>query len=287
MTDLSCLDELPILFDTLKICQLSHQQKQLIAQIDNALPQTQCGLCGHIDGCLPYAYHIVVHGKVHNLCVPGGQAVTDTLYQILRHQQNTTPLSATPSKWQTNPATNRPIEVLAVINETDCIGCTKCIPACPVDAIVGSAKHMHSIISELCTGCELCLPPCPVDCISLVPNPNPTNESRRQQKQTRLRQRYHHHLNRMTTNIAIGNKPVVSAIESALSNNLHDDKTTHVNASVAKNTIELAKLRTQIKKLSKQLAGKDSEPLRQKLAILTDQLTTLQNHHENSHHEDT
>lgn len=276
MTDITGLSNLPILFSPLNIHTLSTQEQTLIAHIDQVLPQTQCGLCGHIDGCLPYAYGIVVQGEAHNLCVPGGQAVTDKIYQLVHTHQNITPLVATPSKWQTDHRTNRPIEVRAIIDEDDCIGCTKCIPACPVDAIIGTAKHMHSILTDLCTGCELCLPPCPVDCIRLVVQPQVIDDGQRQKQQQHLRQRYHQHLNRVVKNISTGNKPVVSSVESAISNAISSEKQQHIDKNVAKNTIELAKLRTQIKKLTKQLAVKHDEQLHHKLDELTHQLATLE-----------
>lgn len=276
MTNSTGLSDLPVLFNPLNIQTLPTQEKTLIAKIDQVLPQTQCGLCGHIDGCLPYAYGIVIKGEAHNLCVPGGQAVTDKIYELIQPHQHITPLAATPSKWQNDPRTNRPIEVRAVIDEDDCIGCTKCIPACPVDAIIGTAKHMHSIITDLCTGCELCLPPCPVDCIRLVVKPRTIDDNQRQQEQQHLRQRYHQHLNRVAKNITAGNKPVVSSVESAMSNVISSKQQQHIDKNIAKNTIELAKLRTQIKKLNKQLSIKHDEQLRHKLDELTHQLATLE-----------
>lgn len=268
-------DALPVLFQPLALHTLCTSDQRLIAQIDEQLPQTQCGLCGHHDGCLPYAYGMVVHGEAHNLCVPGGQAVTDAVYELLKpHRPTLAPLSATPSKWQTDPATNRPISVRAIINEDECIGCTKCIPACPVDAIIGTAKHMHTIISDLCTGCELCLPPCPVDCIRLVPHPTPADDDR-QKAQKHLKKRYHQHLNRVTKNMAEGTKPVVSTIESAITSITSQTQAPNIDESVAKNTIHLAKIRTQIKKLTKQLAVQDNPTTRQQLNDLNAQLTAL------------
>ncbi len=251
------LSSLPILFNTLNIEELDDKHKIIIRQIDEILPQTQCGLCGHIDGCLPYAYGIVMNGEAHNLCVPGGQAVTDDIFAIMdKHGKTLARLLATPSKWQNDPVTERPIEVRAIIDESDCIGCTKCIPACPVDAIIGTAKHMHTIITELCTGCELCLAPCPVDCIDLAPYARSRTNDERRTKQDHLRHRYHQHLNRVAQNIMGGTKPVVNAVESAIANVMTDNHTEVMDKDYAKNTIELAKLRSQIKKLSKQLALK-------------------------------
>lgn len=272
------LDNLPILFDSLNLSQLNDRQIAMISQIDVLLPQTQCGLCGHPDGCLPYACGIVMQGERHNLCVPGGQPVTDAIHQVLSsHDVDTANLTATASKWQTDPNTHRPIEMRAVIDEDECIGCTKCIPACPVDAIIGTAKHMHSIITELCTGCELCLPPCPVDCIQLVPHEQTPDDSERIKNQNHLRRRYHQHLNRVASNISAGIKPVVSTVEATISNAINQESNTHINESVAKNTIEMAKIRTQIKKLTKQLAIRDDAALTTKLTQLQDKLSLLEN----------
>jgi electron transport complex protein RnfB len=130
----------------------------LIEAIDRLLPQTQCGQCS-FPGCRPYATAIAEGRADINQCPPGGDAGIRALADLLDREFK--PL---------NPANGieKP-KVVALIVEEDCIGCTKCIQACPVDAIVGAPKRMHTVIAELCTGCELCLPPCPVDCIELVP----------------------------------------------------------------------------------------------------------------------
>ena len=127
-------------------------------QIDALLPQTQCTKCGY-EGCRPYAGAIAAGEAQINQCPPGGAAGIEALARLLGHA--TLPL---------NPVNGieRPLMV-AVIDETRCIGCTLCIPACPVDAIIGASKRMHSVIASHCTGCDLCLPPCPMDCISMVP----------------------------------------------------------------------------------------------------------------------
>lgn len=132
----------------------------LVQRIDALLPQTQCGQCGH-PGCLPYA-EAVAAGADHNGCPPGGQATADALAKLL--QRPALPLD-------TRRGPHYPMQRLAVIREDECIGCTKCIQACPVDAIVGAARLMHTVIADECTGCELCLPPCPVDCIDMVSVP--------------------------------------------------------------------------------------------------------------------
>ncbi len=273
MTDCTTrLDDLPILFEPLALATLSDDKRIRIAQIDALLPQTQCGLCGHHDGCLPYAYGIVIQGESPNLCVPGGQAVSDGIASIL----SVKPQPATPSKWQIDPISHRPIEVRAIIREDDCIGCTKCIPACPVDAIIGTAKHMHSIITELCTGCELCLAPCPVDCIDLVEHPRHIDDSTRQKEQAHLRQRYHKHLNRVAKTIEDGTKPVVSTIESQMVNVMNTAPSQAIDAQNAKNTIAAAKLRTQIKKLGKQLAVRADDELQARVDALSRELAILE-----------
>ncbi|MGH8159020.1 MAG: electron transport complex subunit RsxB [Rhodanobacter sp.] len=132
----------------------------LAAQIDALLPQTQCEQCGY-HGCRPYA-EAIARGEVEiNQCPPGGAAGIEKLAMLL--QRPVLPLN--PEHGIEKPRT------LARIVEADCIGCTKCIQACPVDAIVGAAKLMHTVIADDCTGCELCVPACPVDCIVLLPMP--------------------------------------------------------------------------------------------------------------------
>lgn len=130
----------------------------LAQRIDALLPQTQCTKCGY-DGCRPYAEAIAAGAADINQCPPGGDEGVARLALLLGREAK--PL---------NPANGayRPPQV-AVIDEAACIGCTKCIQACPVDAIVGASKLMHTVIASWCTGCELCLPPCPVDCIALEP----------------------------------------------------------------------------------------------------------------------
>lgn len=163
----------------------------LIREIDALLPQTQCGLCGHRDGCLPYAKSIA-EGEEANKCVPGGQPVADALAKLL----NRSSLPAETSVWPVQ-ADGRPQRMKAIIREDECIGCTKCINACPVDAIIGSGKLMHTILTDFCTGCELCIPPCPVDCIDLVEDTQALpNEQQRIAEQDDLRQRYYAHIQR-------------------------------------------------------------------------------------------
>ena len=214
------LTNLPILFETLDIERLPADIQAKISHIDACLPQTQCGLCEHPDGCLPYAAAIVLDNEPYNKCVPGGQPVTNAIAQIMDIDNHEAILSAAPSQWPIDATSERPTEVRAVIREDDCIGCTKCIPACPVDAIVGTGKHMHTIFTDLCTGCELCIAPCPVDCIDLVTVERELSSSERTTEQEDLRQRYHTHLRRVTEQLAdsSNSRPVVSMVEAKLNN---------------------------------------------------------------------
>lgn len=267
------LNNLPILFDSLKIETLPADVQEKIARIDGSLPQTQCGLCDHADGCLPYAVAIVMDGEPHNKCVPGGQPVTDTIAQIINADMPT--LSAEPSKWPLDGTSQRPVEVRAVIREDDCIGCTKCIPACPVDAIVGTGKHMHTIFTDLCTGCELCIAPCPVDCIDLVTVERTLSTPERTLEQEDLRQRYHTHLNRVSKQLAdsSNSRPVVSMVEAKLNNAA--SQSLNISEAQAKNTIAAAKLRSKIKKLEKQLSVRPNESKQAELNELKAELAQL------------
>lgn len=238
----------------------------LIALLDAELPQTQCGLCGHIDGCLPYATAMVNAQEAANLCVPGGQPVADRLAALLQR----TPLTVAPSDWPV-AADGRPQRMLAVIREDDCIGCTKCVVACPVDAIVGSGKVMHSVISSDCTGCELCIPPCPVDCIDLIPNPILPSIDQQQQQQDQLRQRYQQHLARQAATAAT--RPILSAKQSTLAIAPTLSVPTRQDPQVM---VKLATLRSQINKLQKQLRAYPDDLARQtQLGELQAQLDAL------------
>jgi electron transport complex protein RnfB len=132
-----------------------------VKDIDALLPQTQCGECGY-SGCLPYAEALAQGTAAINQCPPGGVATVKALASLLR--QNAEPYLAAAENNTRPPA-------IALIREDECIGCTKCIKACPVDAIIGSGKLMHTVISHECTGCGLCVSPCPVDCIEMVAEP--------------------------------------------------------------------------------------------------------------------
>ena len=132
----------------------------LMLRIDALLPQTQCTRCGY-PACMDYARAIAQGEADINQCPPGGTAGIDELARLLGRAPK--PL---------NPANGLELpRTLALIDEEVCIGCTKCIQACPVDAILGASKVMHTVLVDECTGCELCIAPCPVDCISMVPAP--------------------------------------------------------------------------------------------------------------------
>lgn len=127
----------------------------IVDQIDQILPQTQCGQCGY-PGCRPYA-EAIANGDNINKCPPGGQATIEKLADLLgvEVQESAHDLDE--------------VKTVAFIHEDMCIGCTKCIQACPVDAIVGGTKAVHTVIKDECTGCDLCVAPCPTDCIEMIP----------------------------------------------------------------------------------------------------------------------
>lgn len=270
------LTNLPILFNSLDLERLPAATQAKIARVDACLPQTQCGLCDHADGCLPYAVAIVIDNEPYNKCVPGGQPVTNAIAQIINQDSSDTqPLNAEPSKWPIDASSQRPVEVRAVIREDDCIGCTKCIPACPVNAIVGTGKHMHTIFTDLCTGCELCIAPCPVDCIDLVTVERTLSTAERTLEQEDLRQRYHTHLRRVSKQLAdsSNSKPVVSMVEAKLNNAA--SQSLNISEEEAKNTIAAAKLRSKVKKLEKQLSVRPNESKQTELEALQAELTQL------------
>jgi electron transport complex protein RnfB len=146
-----------------------------VSEIDALLPQTQCGECDYA-GCLPYAEAIIQGVAPINKCPPGGVATVKALGVLLG-------VDSSPFVAEAESNTRAPS--VAVVREAECIGCTKCIKACPVDAIIGSAKLMHAVVTHECTGCGLCVAPCPVDCIEMVEVP--AAEYDKQQ----ARERYH------------------------------------------------------------------------------------------------
>jgi electron transport complex protein RnfB len=131
----------------------------VVDKIDALLPQTQCGRCTY-PGCRPYAEAIANGEAEINQCPPGGEATMLALADLLGRD----PLPLNPEHGEVKET-----KTVVHIDEQLCIGCTLCIQACPVDAILGAAKQMHTVIVDECTGCDLCIPPCPVDCIYVVP----------------------------------------------------------------------------------------------------------------------
>ena len=176
----------------------------IIDEIDRLLPQTQCERCAY-PGCRPYAEAIIVAGAPINRCAPGGHKTMQAIATLLKRPEE--PLEPEHAALSHFP------KKLAKIDESKCIGCTLCIQACPVDAIVGAAKQMHTILEDACTGCELCIEPCPMDCIQLEPTnpPLPTwivGESEDILEQAALsRERFRAH----NTRIQKKNKPTIPA----------------------------------------------------------------------------
>jgi len=141
--------------------RLKIQSDPLVEQINALLPQTQCGQCLY-PGCKPYAEAVAKGEADINQCPPGGQEGVTALAELL---------GVEPKALNAELGVQKPPAVAFII-EKDCIGCIKCIPPCPVDAILGASKQMHTVISAECTGCELCIAPCPVDCIIMLPIEN-------------------------------------------------------------------------------------------------------------------
>jgi Na+-translocating ferredoxin:NAD+ oxidoreductase subunit B len=153
----------------------------IVARIDALLPQTQCTRCGYA-GCRPYAAAVASGEAQINQCPPGGSATIESLARLLN--RHTLPLN--PTNGVEGPA------LIAWIDESRCIGCARCLPPCPVDAIIGAAKFLHTVIPAQCTGCELCITPCPVDCIEMRQAPPGT-----QNNPDLNRARYHAHNDRL------------------------------------------------------------------------------------------
>jgi len=131
----------------------------VVDQIDSILPQTQCGQCS-FPGCRPYAEAIAKGEADINQCPPGGESTIIALADLL---------GLDPKPLNPENGIEEDIKTVVYIDEQVCIGCTLCIQACPVDAILGAAKQMHTVITDECTGCDLCIPPCPVECIHIIP----------------------------------------------------------------------------------------------------------------------
>lgn len=161
---------------------------KLIDRIDAILPQTQCQQCG-FTGCKPYATAIAEGRADINQCPPGGE---EGIYQLAEL------LNIKPKPLNTAHGVQKP-KAIAFIDESACIGCTFCIRACPVDAIVGAAKLMHTVITAECTGCELCIAPCPMDCINMIPaqEKNLLDQQAQKEAANHARARYQFRLQRL------------------------------------------------------------------------------------------
>jgi electron transport complex protein RnfB len=161
-------------------------QNNLKEKINSILPQTQCGKC-EFSGCEPYA-EAISEGKADiNQCPPGGKSGILKIAKLLKVDYK--PLNE-------RYGIEKPKEI-AIIEEDKCIGCTLCILACPVDAILGASKNMHTVITEECTGCELCIAPCPVDCIKMIPLDFEDDEITKRKKSDLERKRYEFKKQRM------------------------------------------------------------------------------------------
>jgi electron transport complex protein RnfB len=158
---------------------MQYNNEQLIQKIDDILPQTQCRRCNY-PSCKDYAMAIVNNTAKINQCPPGGQEGVKKIADILHTEEialNTKDHGEVSEK------------KIAIIDEDVCIGCTLCIKACPVDAIIGSNKMIHSVITSQCSGCDLCLPVCPVDCIEMITDPIPWDEARKTDTKIRFERR--------------------------------------------------------------------------------------------------
>ena len=175
--------------------------------INNLLPQTQCTKCG-FNGCLPYAQAIAAGQAEINRCSPGGENTIQALAQLLG--KKSLPLA--------DDVIPTPIQQVAVINEKHCVGCTLCLKACPVDAIIGAGKMMHTVIADWCTGCDLCVARCPVDCIAMAAKPDDITPPAAAEN----KQRYHLHQQRFAVK-----SPAVTATTLA-------DKQSMIQAALAR-----------------------------------------------------
>ncbi len=252
----------------------------MIDAIEDLLPQTQCGKCKH-PGCRPYAEGIAA-GEAINHCVPGGQATINALADLLGE----IPMQLNPD-YGVTPAQRQ----VAFIREEECIGCTKCVQACPVDAIVGAAKFTFTVIVDECTGCDLCIAPCPVDCIDLVDLDQPllTDPVERKPKADKLKGRYLFRNARLATEKAL-RKP----LRETPSNEDPSDTAAMPQASIHENppagiapandkarVIAAALARSNLKKAERRLAaardnGEDTSLIEQEITSIQRQLQELQ-----------
>jgi len=244
----------------------------LVDRIDALLPQTQCGLC-RTAGCRPYAEQMA-QGEAINHCVPGGTPTIQALAELL---QVPAPAEVNPDYGVT--PTHR---LVASIREAECIGCTKCIQACPVDAIVGAAKLMHTVIEAECTGCNLCVAPCPVDCIDLVPGPDipltwhaPQTASSDALAEAKAR------ADKARQRFLARNARLAAAAELAAKRKAEKTKPVVTEAERSALMIAAAMARSQLKKVEKQLSalaarGEQNEALEAQLPDLRDAVSAAQ-----------
>lgn len=205
-----------------------------VKQVDDLLPQTQCTQCGY-QGCLPYAQAIVKDQEEHNRCPPGGKQTIIALSQLLSRPVK-------PLDTRCGITIERHI---ANIEPEHCIGCTLCIKACPVDAIIGTNKKRHAVIADLCTGCELCIPPCPVDCIDMVFMPKHSQWSIGQAHQARER------MNSRTIRLEQQQQETNRRLEKKATDKidqLNSNKNEDSNGSEKKQAIQAALERARIKR---------------------------------------
>lgn len=194
-----------------------------VDHINNILPQTQCGECGY-PGCKPYA-EALLNGEAINKCLPGGDSTIETLSILLNKPIMQLDGESIPKR-------------VAYIREAECIGCTKCIQACPVDAILGAAKQMHTVIESECTGCDLCVAPCPVDCIDMLPTDYAFDKSL-------AKKRFETRMNRLhEENVQREKRQAERLQQQALLTNNTDDKAALIAAAIA---------RTEAKKAARQI----------------------------------
>jgi electron transport complex protein RnfB len=228
----------------------------LVDRIEALLPQTQCGKCG-TPGCRPYAEEIAA-GTPHNRCVPGGAETITDLAALLGK-----PVLPLDPAFGVEPETRR----VAFIREAECIGCTKCLQACPVDAIMGAAKLMHTVLIDECTGCDLCVAPCPVDCIEMHDYPKVTDKSAKQAQANHYRARFEARNARLAREKAEQSAPVVTPplVATAISPvgtaagavAPVDDKTRVIAAALARSNLKKAE-----RKLAEaEAAGDDTSAL--------------------------
>ncbi|WP_300730696.1 electron transport complex subunit RsxB [Pseudomonas sp.] len=254
----------------------------LIERIDSLLPQTQCGKCGH-SGCKPYAQGIA-QGEAINKCPPGG---TETL-SALAHLLNI-PVIALDTERGSAPAQ------VAFIREAECIGCTKCIQACPVDAILGAAKLMHTVIVDECTGCDLCVAPCPVDCIEMRPLPanvtpivgglahSTEHYMARAQKRDHARgrfeqrtQRLHRHEQHRQTERLARSQPPAAPVNAKHRDESLATNTSLQDAALKRAKVTLAMARAQLNKSLKAFGHPPTAPQQSQLVLLQEQFESAE-----------